>query len=222
MLQFFSQLMKLPVDAFVYSMEMLVHTMRGIQQIAYQGIDMMAEWETRPLGEVPGRKEAVPDVTSAVLQDDSGGQTEVRHITREEEERHMADKDLNDDMLKLVRYKILFVKRDYEHAFDEEEELVSDNTDEAGYTAWKVAQFIQRLSKDEDVPVPKAWKDYPDAEYVKTKDNVRVLTGFPEDDKKYLRLYYEVLQRYAREKFKYEETQIDILRDISKTLKERV
>ena len=28
-------------------------------------------------------------------------------------------------MLKLVRYKILFVKRDYEYAFPEQEELIS-------------------------------------------------------------------------------------------------
>ena len=34
----------------------------------------------------------------------------------------MSDKDLNDDQLKLVRYKILFVKRDYETAFPEREE----------------------------------------------------------------------------------------------------
>jgi hypothetical protein len=27
------------------------------------------------------------------------------------------DKDLHDHMLKLVRYKILFVRREYEHAF---------------------------------------------------------------------------------------------------------
>jgi len=38
--------------------------------------------------------------------------------------------------------------------------------------------------------------------------------GFPEDDKKYLRVYFEVLERYKREKFRYEEEQIDVLREI--------
>ena len=64
----------------------------------------------------------------------------------------MPDKDLRDDMLKLVRYKILFVKRDYEHAFPEKEELVSENTDSAGYTAWKIAEFIQKTRRNTEIP----------------------------------------------------------------------
>ena len=52
-------------------------------------------------------------------------------------------------MLKLVRYKILFVKRGYEHAFEEQEELVSDNMDASAYTAWKVAEFIQKMRRGE-------------------------------------------------------------------------
>jgi len=136
----------------------------------------------------------------------------------------MPDKDLRDDKLKLVRYKILFVKRSYEHAFPEREELVADNIDSSAYTAWKVAEFIQSLSKvPRDVEVPGAWKDYPTAGYIEenraTQPPRRMLTGFPEGDKKYLRVYYEVLERYEREKFKYEEEQIDILKDISETLK---
>ena len=45
----------------------------------------------------------------------------------------MRDKDLNDEQLKLVRYKILFVKRDYETAFPEKEELVADNLSGEGF-----------------------------------------------------------------------------------------
>ncbi|HEX8632647.1 MAG TPA: hypothetical protein VF703_00695, partial [Pyrinomonadaceae bacterium] len=45
------------------------------------------------------------------------------------------DRDLRDDMLKLVRYKVLFVKREYEHAFPEQEDLVSENMDGAAFTA---------------------------------------------------------------------------------------
>jgi hypothetical protein len=46
----------------------------------------------------------------------------------------MSDQNLRDDMLKLVRYKILFLNRDYEHAFPEQEELVADNLDATNYT----------------------------------------------------------------------------------------
>jgi hypothetical protein len=219
MMQLFSRLMKLPLEAFVYSMEMFVYTMRGIQRIAYQGIDVMSDGDVRATVEAPGSESALPEETHAVPEGAGMGYREATQITMQEEERHMADKDLRDDMLKLVRYKILFVKREYEYAFPEEEELVSDNTDAAAYTAWKIAHFIQRLSKDRDIKAPRSWEEYPGDEYTETRGTDRMLIGFPEDDKKYLRVFYEVLERYPRERFRYEEEQIDILRDISRTLK---
>jgi len=102
------------------------------------------------------------------------------------------DKNLRDDTLKLVRYKLLFVKREHEKAFPEQEDLVHENLDEAAFTAWKVAEFIQ--------------------------NNPNLVR---EEDKKYLRVYYEVLQRYPREKFKYEEDQIRVLRQIRDNLSSR-
>src|SRR5215510_11952109 len=133
MIQFFSQMLKLPFEAFVFSMEMLVKTVQGIQKIAYQGIDTMVSEIVHLPGDRPGsergRTSDVPDLTI-------GDSAETMAQTTRQEARHMADRDLHDDMLKLVRYKILFVKRDYEHVFKEVEELVSDNTDAASYTAW--------------------------------------------------------------------------------------
>ena len=127
----------------------------------------------------------------------------------------MPDTNLHDDNLKLVRYKILFVKRGYECAFDEQEDLVADNMDGAAFTAWKIAEFIQDLA-NMDTKVPAKWKNYPEPEYV---FNGKYLTGFDPDDKKYLRVYFEVLERYPREKFKFEEQQIDALKDISDNVK---
>jgi hypothetical protein len=216
MVQFFSQMLKLPIEAFVFSMEMLLKTIQGIQKITYQGIDATISEIVQPPSDRSG-SESGP--TSDVPDGAIGDSAETMHPTTQEEERKMADKDLRDDMLKLVRYKILFVKRDYEHAFKEEEELVSDNTDAAAYTAWKIAHFIQRLSKDKDIEVPRSWEDYPEEQFVEIRDNRRWLTGFKEDDKKYLRVFYEVLERYPRERFKYEEEQIDILKEISATLR---
>lgn len=134
----------------------------------------------------------------------------------------MPDTNLSDDMLKLVRYKVLFVKRDYEHAFPEVEELVHDNLDSKSYTAWKIAEFIQRLG-DRKTDIPVKWSDgYPSdkdsqGNYKYRQDGK--LLGFPEDDKKYLRVYYEVLDRYVRESFKYEEDQIDVLKDIREAIR---
>lgn len=94
--------------------------------------------------------------------------------------------DLRDDMLKLVRFKVLYVKREYEEVLAKGDELVFDNMDSTAFTAWKIAQ-LQSEGK---------------------------LKGIPDKDKKYLRVYYEVLDRYPRERFKYEEEQIDVLKQI--------
>ena len=125
------------------------------------------------------------------------------------------DTDLRDDMLKLVRYKVLFVKREHEHAFPEKEDLVSDNMDGSAFTAWKIAEFIQELGRGE-TPVPTRWRDkgFPEAECVRDGK----LIGLKEEDKKYLRIFYEVLDRYPREKFKYEEQQIRVLEQIRENL----
>ena len=127
------------------------------------------------------------------------------------------DKNLNDDQLKLVRFKILFIKRDYEHAFPEQEELVYDNLDGAAFTAWKIAEFIQSLGRKE-VPIPRRWTNESPGDRYPGKQSQHVsgdrLIGLPEHDKKHLRVYYQVLERYPRERFRYEETQVDTLREI--------
>ena len=137
----------------------------------------------------------------------------------------MADRDLRDDkQLKLVRYKILFVKRDYEDVLlHDQEELVHDDMTEDAYVAWKIAEFIQRLSskeKEKEVKIPNKWKKegYPDAKY---REGDRLI-ALDEDDKKYLRVYYEVLHRYPREEFRHEEEQIKVLREIREELKSKV
>lgn len=139
------------------------------------------------------------------------------------------DRDLQDEMLKLVRYKVLFVRREYEVAFPEEEDLVQDSMDPASFTAWKIAEFVQELSKEQTL-VPGKWIEvnpktgkeevkYPGASFYTSKEDSShrkrfYLRGFPADDKKYLRVYYEVLDRYPREPFKYEEQQIEVLKQI--------
>jgi hypothetical protein len=131
-----------------------------------------------------------------------------------------TDRDLSGDMLKLVRYKILFMKRGYEIAFPEQEELVADNTNATAYAAWKIAEFTQRLG---DTEVPAKWgkdKDgrpkYPgEAKQIEpTGQKIWVINRLPEDDKKYLRVFFEVLDRYPRAKFKFEKRQIKLLEQI--------
>ena len=105
-------------------------------------------------------------------------------------------------VLKLVRYKILFVKRDYEYPFPEQEELVAENMDEASYTKRRSpssSSNSRRLRFQE-----MGGQNYPPVklESPPASRTPGMINELPEDDKKYLRVYYEVLQRFPREEFK--------------------
>jgi hypothetical protein len=214
MLQFFGQLMKLPMEALVYSMEMFVKTMRGLQHMASQGIDMVADGVVQPLVNALGaQSDACPEVTDGASRESAA----VAQPITQKEEWKMADRDLRDDQLKLVRYKVLFVKRDLEYAFREQEELVHENIDAADYTGWKIAEFIQNLH---NLEIPSKWQDKKYPRDVQGEPDPKIYS-LPEDDKKYLRVYYEVLDRYTRERFRYEERQIEVLEDIRDRLPDR-
>jgi hypothetical protein len=227
--QVFGQLMMLPVAAFVYGIEMLIKTMQGIQEVSNQGMEIMVGSQAR-LSAVPEAGTAPNNVAdkgpfSGINAADA---TSVTNELTFKEEKPLTindncapgnDRDLHDDMLKLVRYKVLFVRREYEVAFPEKEDLVSDNMDGGAFTAWKIAEFIQELHpKDKDKPIPSTHTRIPtkwlDKKYAEEFWKDSYLTGIPHEDKKYLRVYYEVLERYPREKFKYEEQQIRVLEEI--------
>jgi hypothetical protein len=221
-------MVRLPFAAFVYGMEMFVKTMQGMQKMTDQSIEAA-------VGSAPGMTRVEPEdvaahqrpasvaaqtLVDAQVRADHSATDQLAHksggapaesVSSTAKERREMDKDLHDDMLKLVRYKVLFVKREYEHAFPEREDLVSDNLDGSAFTAWKVAEFVQELGRGE-TPLPKKWqeKGYPGGEHATGGK----LMGLKEEDKKYLRVYYEVLERYPREKFKYEEQQIRVLEEI--------
>jgi len=210
-MRLFGQMMMLPLTIFVQGMELFIKTIQGMQRVADDGMDVMVGGTTQAPGTAPGDQS---DLTSSKTGSVTGGVTKDDAATNLKEKINMSDTDLSGkDMLKLVRYKILFVKRDYEAAFPEAEELVSDPMDETGYTAWKIAEFIQRLA-NKKTNVPANWKHYPRSPY---RDG-DFLLGFPEEDKKYLRVYFEVLQRYGRQEFKYQERQIEVLEEIRDNL----
>jgi hypothetical protein len=220
----FTRVLMLPMAALLSGIDVLIRTLQQVEDISKQGLEVVA-----------GRK---PDVranpsplveqvqTSNVDLNDAGSKIEITHkeerlLTTNDNCGTELDKDLHDDMLKLVRYKVLFVRREYEVAFPEKEDLVSDNMDGAAFTAWKIAEFIQELQRrTTDVPSKWAGKDYPKNDPHSGTPFVEdgKLLGLPPEDKKYLRVYYEVLDRYPREKFKYEEQQIRVLEEIRNKL----
>jgi hypothetical protein len=226
MMWFVGQFFLIPVATFIYGVELLVKTLQGMQEATTQGMSAVvgSAPQTTASESGPAEIEVGLSQTGPVNTQESGATS--TDVIEKKEENTLSndgngiglDKDLHDDMLKLVRYKILFVKREYEHAFPENEDLVSDNMDGASFAAWKVAEFIQQLAK-EKTDVPTKWVDrYPSEDrdtYVKDGK----LIAFPDHDKKYLRVYYEVLDRYPREKFKYEEQQIEVLKEIRNELR---
>lgn len=207
MMRILVETLKLPLTAFIYSMEMLVRTMQGLQKIADQGIDVMMSGTVQTYGDQPEREsDPKNDETISVAERAVGDSTQ----TTPKEEIKMSDiddKDLSGDDLKLVRYKILFIKRDHEYAFPEQEDLVSADIDEAGFTAWKIAEFIQRLDK---IEIPEKWskKKYP------LGHTGKYIHKLNEDDKQYLRVFYQVLDRFPRESADYEAEQIRVLEQI--------
>jgi len=211
-MRLFGQMMMLPLTIFVQGMELFIKTIQGMQRVADDGMDVMVGGTTQAPGTAPGDQS---DLTSSKTGSVTGGVTKDDAATNLKEKINMSDTDLSGkDMLKLVRYKILFVKRDYEAAFPEAEELVSDPMDESGYIAWKIAEFIQRLGKKETT-IPVKWgTKYPKRDHKPPYTDGNFLLGFPEDDKRYLRVFFEVLQRYDRQEFKYEQRQIEVLEEI--------
>jgi hypothetical protein len=222
----------LPFTVFVYSMELLLRTVRGMQQTVDQGMEVLVgepvpldhqasgsrrgdETAIREGAPTPGVAESGWSALKSETESTAGGGTVAGAADPIHKEIHkMRDKDLNDDQLKLVRYKILFVKRDYEVAFPEREELVHDNISGEAFTAWKIAEFIQRLSKE---PIPDKWrkKKYPKRHHGEKVPDDQFIHWLDEDDKKYLRVYYEVLERYVREE---DDTEVDVLKDIHKAI----
>lgn len=236
MIWLFGQFLMTPVAAFLYGMDMLLRTMQGMQQVTSQGVEVMVGPNA-----FPG---VMSDATAgaAVSGSDSrinNTETDNNRIPLKEDKKLMETNqnfckpDQKDSKcLILWRYKVLFIKRDYEHAFPEAEDLVPD--DVTDITAWKIAEFVQQLGHCR-VPVPHKWlqKGYP-KEYWRlncadkrdeepTDDDIKeaikgkkilYLSGLPEEDKQYLRLYAQQLASYTRQDPKYAERQIEVLEQI--------
>src|SRR5712691_1464821 len=130
LMRLFGQMVMLPFTVFVQGIELFVKTIQGMQRATDEGMNVMVGGTTQAPGTAPGDQS---DLTSSKTGSVTGGVTKDDAATNLKEIINMSDKDLsNKDLLKLVRYKILFVKRDYEAAFPEAEELVSDPMDETG------------------------------------------------------------------------------------------
>jgi hypothetical protein len=134
-LKLMGQMMRLPFTALIYSFEILMRTVRGMQRMTDQGFETLA-----------------------------GDVDQNRQTTREEEIVMWDDQDLSGDNLKYVSYSILFTKRDLEATLEEQtQDLVNYSTNGGSYGGLKIAKFMKKVF-DGEIPRPAIWRenDYPD------------------------------------------------------------
>jgi beta-mannanase len=181
------QVMSFPMSGFFYGMDWMIRTMRDVQGASAAGLSRTMETFSGTVGTATNFQE------------------EMRMINR--------DQDLSGDDLKLVRYRILFIKREYEAAFPEEDDLVSYSIPGTDWAGIKVAEFMER-AKEGGVPVPAKWQRL---SYPPSKPGIQGWV-IPEEDRQYVRMYFEVVQRIEREKAEYDREQVKVLREISRKI----
>ena len=98
----------------------------------------------------------------------------------------MADMDLSDDQVKLVRYKVLDLRRGGENVLFSGEELLWENMTADAYKVRVTAKFMRTAGG----------------------------LAIPEADLSFLRVWFEVLDRYEREKLHYDEQNLIKLQGI--------
>ena len=181
----FAQTIMIPVQIISFGLNRLFESARQFSE---------ASEPPRPVNE-PTLPPAPPSIQLPVS---------IPTLSTVEEQKRMPDMDLSDDQLKLVRYKILFVKRNYECAFGEVEEILHDHLTESDFKGWKLAEFAEGVPSLQSSHLPSKWRKY-------LCENGGCLRH---EDRKYLRVYYEVLDRFPREELRYEEQTLDRLQGI--------
>lgn len=101
----------------------------------------------------------------------------------------MADKNLSDDMVKLVEYTIVTIKRSDEDIIHSGKKLVTDNMTGEAFASWMVSENGPDSNPNDE-----------------------------DGEDQYLRVYYNVLDRWPKQDLKYEEKQLEILGGIKKVL----
>ncbi len=201
MAEIINQILKLPLEAFVFGMQMLAKTVEGMQKLAESGIDVILGKGAPSSGEERG--------DGIALDSEEKGSTAEGAIKdgvqpTPKEERKMADNSLSNDKVKVVQYTILSIKPDDEHALEgfktgPRTRVVTDNMTGADFSSWVIAEYFQE-------------KD--------AQGTAIHLREIAENDKKYLRVSYTVVSEFEAEDANYPKEQVDVLRQIATNTKQ--
>jgi hypothetical protein len=124
-------------------------------------------------------------------------------IENDHKDQGMSPQSLNDDMVKLVSYSIVSIKRDAERLMPggSDSILVTDSMSGETFTSWMIARYLQS-------------DDYKKLLEDSKKKIVKEKERFLEEDEKYLRIDYVVRRRWPRQPLQFEERQVEVLRQI--------
>lgn len=152
-------------------------------------------------------------------------------------------KNLNDDMVKLVAYSIVSIRREDERVLDggEGTVLIVEPMTEETFSAYIIAHYLQQEITDDKEDAIREFSDALDRylrevgegsvrkfaealrrylrEAIKNNNKKKApaekkLRQISEEDRKYLRVNYVVSNRWPREPLKFEEEQVAVLEDI--------
>jgi hypothetical protein len=217
-IQFFSQMLKLPVAVVAAGFEIMARVMRDMQQTFDRNVDVVADGMAQSLID-----QALNTGTQSQDAGDAGKVVAGNGIDQSDPKTQKAggnmgdwdgqDQDLSGEDLKVVRYRIIFTKRDYEDDLDEGEETINYPTNGGSYGGLKVAEFMKKVAAQK-ISRPDSWREncYPPNATSETD------WSFPKDDLRYITFLYEVIRRVEREEKEYDKEQVRILKGIQERL----
>jgi len=231
--QFIRQIFMLPFSTFNYSMQIFMWMLQSMTSMTSEGVNAMVGGTAQTLAGV-GMPASVDATASGAGNIQPSNRKEERKMSEQswgggrersggrgqycDDRGWTISEECRDnepcDQLRLVRYKVLFLKRDLEVAFQEQEELVVEEIPKDGFISWKIAEFIQLMARGE-VKQPGKWQE---KNYPPDVRNGNVMS-LPDKDKRFLRVYCQVLDTYDREKMNHERDQIDVLKEIRDAIK---
>jgi hypothetical protein len=254
--QIFTAMLKLPLNAFLGSMDAFMNSMRGFQNVYEQQFDQITAdalshpeaMNSKGTTVVKNKAQAEPEsdcqfwseckCEKCCGQRDSPCSVLTQEISHNQSLSQTMEKQMSRrnecEGVQLISYKISFVKENLEAVLLRDGEDIIDDASDCGtsFEVWKTAEFVQTLhEKNPPTPGkrPSKWikNSYPPVRY-RTDEHGNpaaeglYYNGIPEEDKKFLRFYHEVLANYQRESTNYQESQAKALQSIEQTLKERL
>ncbi len=174
MLELFGRLLLMPFMMFANGLEAIARAVQNMERQAELTMSGMRNSIDPYPGTTPGE---------GFVEAEGNRRLEPSSLSTRKEERKMGDRNLSDDMVKLVQWSLVSVKRDGEQVFTQGEDLVTDNLTPDGFTAW----IVRKYGCD----------------------------AVPLGDAMYIRVYYNVLDRWAKQDLHFESRQLAALERIA-------